>query len=99
MELNKRLLNLLEECFNDARQEIFKEKGPTWSDFDDWIDSGVDFESLKSLSAQADSIGLSSDVGGNEVALCGLFDPDTATSSATKCKCGREKWEHPKPKQ
>jgi len=38
-------------------------------------------------------------IGGNEVALCGLFDPDTATSSATKCKCGREKWEHPKPKQ
>lgn len=28
--------------------------------------------------------------------LCGSFDPDTATSSATKCKCGREKWEHPK---
>ncbi|HHX69477.1 MAG TPA: hypothetical protein GX708_15705 [Gallicola sp.] len=28
--------------------------------------------------------------------LCGSFDPDTTTSSATKCKCGREKWEHPK---
>lgn len=28
--------------------------------------------------------------------LCGFFDPDTTTSSATKCKCGREKWEHPK---
>lgn len=27
--------------------------------------------------------------------LCGSFDPDTTTSSATKCKCGREKWEHP----
>jgi hypothetical protein len=26
--------------------------------------------------------------------LCGSFDPDTTTSSATKCKCGREKWEH-----
>ena len=28
--------------------------------------------------------------------LCGSFDPDNKTSSATKCKCGREKWEHPK---
>ena len=28
--------------------------------------------------------------------LCGSFDPDNSTSSATKCKCGREKWEHPK---
>lgn len=28
--------------------------------------------------------------------LCGSFDLDTTTSSATKCKCGREKWEHPK---
>lgn len=28
--------------------------------------------------------------------LCGSFEPDTTTSSATKCKCGREKWEHPK---
>lgn len=28
--------------------------------------------------------------------LCGYFDPDNRTSSATKCKCGREKWEHPK---
>ena len=28
--------------------------------------------------------------------LCGFFEPDNKTSSATKCKCGREKWEHPK---
>jgi len=29
--------------------------------------------------------------------LCGVFEPDNITSSATKCKnCGREKWEHPK---
>lgn len=28
--------------------------------------------------------------------LCGSFDPDNSTSSATKCKCGREKWEHSK---
>ncbi len=28
--------------------------------------------------------------------LCGSFEPDNSTSSATKCKCGREKWEHPK---
>ena len=28
--------------------------------------------------------------------LCGSFDPDNKTSSATRCKCGREKWEHPK---
>ena len=30
--------------------------------------------------------------------LCGSFDPDNKTSSVTKCKCGREKWEHPKPR-
>ena len=30
--------------------------------------------------------------------LCGFFDPDNKSSSATKCKCGREKWEHPKPR-
>ena len=30
--------------------------------------------------------------------LCDSFDPDNKTSSATKCKCGREKWEHPKPR-
>ncbi|MGR3221296.1 MAG: hypothetical protein ACUZ8H_15985 [Candidatus Anammoxibacter sp.] len=34
--------------------------------------------------------------------LCGSFDADTTyrhniSSSTTKCKCGREKWEHPKP--
>ena len=28
--------------------------------------------------------------------LCGSFEPDNKTSSATKCKCGCEKWEHPK---
>ena len=28
--------------------------------------------------------------------LCGFFEPDNKTSSVTKCKCGREKWEHPK---
>ena len=28
--------------------------------------------------------------------LCGSFNPDNSTSSATKCKCGREKWEHHK---
>jgi hypothetical protein len=28
--------------------------------------------------------------------LCGYFELDNKTSSATKCKCGREKWEHPK---
>lgn len=27
--------------------------------------------------------------------LCGFFEADNKTSSATKCKCGREKWEHP----
>lgn len=28
--------------------------------------------------------------------LCCSFEPDNKTSSATRCKCGREKWEHPK---
>ena len=28
--------------------------------------------------------------------LCGFFEADNKTSSATICKCGREKWEHPK---
>ncbi len=28
--------------------------------------------------------------------LCGYFEPDNKTSSATICKCGREKWEHPR---
>lgn len=27
--------------------------------------------------------------------LCGYFEADNSTSSASKCKCGREKWEHP----
>ena len=35
---------------------------------------------------------------GVNVMLCGSFEPDNKTSSATKCKCGREKWEHPKPR-
>jgi len=26
----------------------------------------------------------------------GSFELDNKTSSATRCKCGREKWEHPK---
>jgi len=31
--------------------------------------------------------------------LCGSFEIDSKTSIATKCKnCGREKWEHPKPR-
>ena len=33
---------------------------------------------------------------GRSVLLCGFFEADNKTSSATKCKCGREKWEHPK---
>ena len=28
--------------------------------------------------------------------MCGSFELDNKTSSATRCKCGREKWEHPK---
>jgi hypothetical protein len=35
-------------------------------------------------------------VSGRSEQLCGFFEADTKTSSATKCKCGREKWEHPK---
>jgi hypothetical protein len=31
--------------------------------------------------------------------LCGYFYADNSTSSATKCICGREEWEHPKPKR
>jgi hypothetical protein len=30
--------------------------------------------------------------------LCGSFEPENETTSATKCKCGREKWEHPTPR-
>ena len=32
------------------------------------------------------------------LAICyvALLNQITKTSSATKCKCGREKWEHPK---
>lgn len=26
--------------------------------------------------------------------LCGYFQLDLRSSSATRCKCGREKWEH-----
>jgi hypothetical protein len=26
--------------------------------------------------------------------LCGYFEPANINASATKCKCGREKWEH-----
>jgi len=33
---------------------------------------------------------------GRSEQLCGFFEADNKTSSATKCKCGREKWEHPK---
>ena len=29
------------------------------------------------------------------VMFCSYFDADLSTSSKTKCKCGREKWEHP----
>lgn len=29
-----------------------------------------------------------------EIILCGTFIADTKTSSATRCICGREKWEH-----
>lgn len=25
---------------------------------------------------------------------CSPYDPDKSTSSATKCKCGKENWEH-----
>ena len=35
-------------------------------------------------------------VSGRSELLCGFFEADNKTSSATKCKCGREKWEHPK---
>lgn len=33
-----------------------------------------------------------------KIMLCGHFEPDPTTSSTTKCKCGREKWEHPQKK-
>jgi hypothetical protein len=33
---------------------------------------------------------------GRSEQLCGFFEADNKNSSATKCKCGREKWEHPK---
>lgn len=31
--------------------------------------------------------------------LCGGFNIDSKTSLATKCKCGREEWEHPNKKK
>ena len=33
-------------------------------------------------------------VGQSEQLVCDIFQMDSSTSSATKCKCGREKWEH-----
>jgi hypothetical protein len=39
---------------------------------------------------------LQADVSGRSGLLCDFFEADNKTSSATKCKCGREKWEHPK---
>jgi hypothetical protein len=36
---------------------------------------------------------LNQDITGN--LICGYFNADQRTSSATKCTCGREKWEHP----
>lgn len=34
----------------------------------------------------------------NNTMLCGYYEPCNKTSSARKCKCGREEWEHPKPR-
>lgn len=45
-----------------------------------------------------EGIDLFNNVGLADNMLCGSFDPDNITSSATKCKCGREKWEHTKPR-
>ena len=30
----------------------------------------------------------------SEQLVCDIFKMDSSTSSATKCKCGKEKWEH-----
>ena len=39
-------------------------------------------------------LGIGDVVGQSEQLVCDIFQMDSTTSSATKCKCGREKWEH-----
>ena len=52
---------------------------------------------IEKLKLQIEELNKASRIHDVSGMLCGSFEPDNKTSSATKCKCGREKWEHPKP--
>ena len=52
---------------------------------------------IKQMKAQIEALNQALRIHDVSGMLCGSFEPDNKTSSATKCKCGREKWEHPKP--
>ena len=52
---------------------------------------------MKQMKAQIEALNQALRIHDVSGMLCGSFEPDNKTSSATKCKCGREKWEHPKP--
>ena len=52
---------------------------------------------IKQMKAQIEALNQALRIHDVSCMLCGSFEPDNKTSSATKCKCGREKWEHPKP--
>jgi hypothetical protein len=76
----------------DAKK-FLKEKGISNNDF---MDSGV-ADLIETLLTEYQALQLQqTGVSGRSEQLCGFFEADTKTSSATKCKCGREKWEHPK---
>jgi hypothetical protein len=81
-------MNFIDELKEYLRSKTKEEVLNDWEE--SRIESGVQF--AEQVINKSESIPVVSDM------LCGTFDADNSTSSATKCKCGRDKWEHPKPR-
>lgn len=61
-----------------------------------WNIEGMNAPFMKEFLNEVERLCALSDVVATEGKLCGSFEPDSRTSSATICKhCGREKFMHP----
>ena len=74
--------NVINKNSNDMKEEILS------------IASDLREGSMSTSEAKEQLLVLFGVVGRSEQVVCDIFQMDSSTSSATKCKCGREKWEH-----
>jgi hypothetical protein len=79
------------QLFREEQPELFDAKGKRYTGT---RLSNETAEMMFELINELEGALVKVETGEEVVPLCGYFEPANINASATKCKCGREKWEH-----